>query len=304
MMSGEPAPHSASPLVLIVESPSGGVSQSLVERTPFVIGRLRECDLSLRDSRISRRHARISSPDGTYVIEDLESRHGLTVNGIPTSRRDLRIDDRIGFGIPNSYRITVGDDGSRKANLLRKASTFSGASGRSGVLGRLAAMLDVARSVEFSDGVDEVFEAVVEAALAIAGAERAFLLVRNDGGDLEVRAGRDSSGRLLRAGLPLAVARTGSPTPSTTGPTRSPSPSPTRSGPLRTRRRPPQNSTRAARSVFRSSAYELARTTRPASSRAAPTRSARSTWTAASPESRWQRATGRSSRPWRSRCPP
>ena len=69
-------------LMLLVEPDAGECVQVQVARDPFVIGRLQACDLTLRDSRISRRHARIILEDGTYLVEDLGSRHGLTVNGV------------------------------------------------------------------------------------------------------------------------------------------------------------------------------------------------------------------------------
>ena len=182
-----------SPL-LLVEPHSGECMQVHVASDPFVIGRLQDCDLTLRDSRISRRHARIRLESGSCSIEDLGSRHGLTVNGERVRRARLVVGDRIGFGIEDSYHLTVCDAGSPEAPLLTKVSGFSAGGGRTGTLGRLAAVLDVARTMEVSEGVGPVFEAVVEAALTIAGADRAFLLLRDDDGELEVKVARDSSG--------------------------------------------------------------------------------------------------------------
>ncbi len=193
-MAASPSASNAAPLSLLVESTSGNLRQVQVDRNPFLIGRLGECNLTLRDSRISRRHARILRKDGAYLIEDLQSRHGLTVNGERTLRHGLVVGDRVEFGVEDSFRITICEGINPKAVLLKKVSNLSAATSRTGALGRLAAMLEVARSVESSDGVDEVFEAVVEAALTIAGAERAFLLLREEGGELEVKVGRDAFG--------------------------------------------------------------------------------------------------------------
>lgn len=181
-------------LLLLVEPNSGECMQVHVASHSFVIGRLQDCDLTLRDSRISRRHARIRLEGGACSIEDLGSRHGLTVNGERVRSARLVVGDRLGFGIEDSYHLTVCDAGSPDVPLLRRVSGFSDDPGRTGTLGRLAAVLDVARTMEVSEGVGPVFEAVVEAALTIAGADRAFLLLRDDGGELEVKAARDSSG--------------------------------------------------------------------------------------------------------------
>ncbi len=195
-------------LLLLVEAPSGECVQVHVARNPFVIGRHQDCDLALRDGRISRRHARIRNDGGDYVIEDLESRHGVTVNDERVRERRLASGDRIGFGVADSYQLTACGGASPQAPLLKQVSRIDAARGRTGALGRLAAVMEVARTMEASDGVDEVFEAVVEAALTIAGAERAFLLLREETGDLSVKVARDSSGEKRGPGdlrVPLAM---------------------------------------------------------------------------------------------------
>lgn len=171
---------------LLVESPSGERFQVSVDQNPFLLGRLDDCHVSLLDRRISRRHAQIVRRAGAYVVEDVGSRHGVHVNGAKVRRRELRIGDRIEFGVRHSYRVTVCEPA--KAALLKKVTEPSVQRRRAGALGRLAAMLEVARTMEASHGVEAVLEAVVEAALTIARAERAFLLLRDESGALAVRA--------------------------------------------------------------------------------------------------------------------
>jgi pSer/pThr/pTyr-binding forkhead associated (FHA) protein len=49
---------------------------------PMVIGRAPECDLSVRDILMSRRHCRIVPADkGGWAIEDLGSKNGTRING-------------------------------------------------------------------------------------------------------------------------------------------------------------------------------------------------------------------------------
>ena len=50
-----------------------------------VIGRGVSCDVMLDDGDVSRRHARIiRMPDDSYLLEDLGSRNGTSVDGVPT----------------------------------------------------------------------------------------------------------------------------------------------------------------------------------------------------------------------------
>ena len=48
--------------------------------TPIVIGRGGDCDLTIVDTYLSSRHARVSRDDGDLTIEDLGSTNGTYVN--------------------------------------------------------------------------------------------------------------------------------------------------------------------------------------------------------------------------------
>ncbi len=194
-------------LSLLVEQPSGEYLQIPVNRSPFVIGRLRDCDLTLADKRISRRHAQLCLERGGIAIEDLGSRHGTIVNGESVRRTRLAVGDRIGFGVEDSFTVTVCEGRSPQTGLLKRVSEIGAGPPRAGALGRLSAVLDVARTMELASGVEEVFEAVVEAALSIAGADRAYLLLRDATGKLQVKVVRHASGACGSAAqseLPLA----------------------------------------------------------------------------------------------------
>ena len=69
------------PAALLVLSPSGQRTRVPLEPLPFLLGRQPDNNLVLRDNRASRQHARIVAENGSYVIEDLSSRHGTWVNG-------------------------------------------------------------------------------------------------------------------------------------------------------------------------------------------------------------------------------
>src|ERR1035441_10922457 len=73
--------QSARPSSLVVVDPSGHRKRVPVDPIPFLIGRQPENHLILRDSRVSRAHARIVVENGGYVLEDTGSRHGTFVNG-------------------------------------------------------------------------------------------------------------------------------------------------------------------------------------------------------------------------------
>lgn len=69
------------PVILIVEgSPRG--QQWVIHLDNVIIGRGRECQITLSDRSISREHARVWRKDEAYWIEDLGSKNGTHVNGI------------------------------------------------------------------------------------------------------------------------------------------------------------------------------------------------------------------------------
>ncbi|HEX6312285.1 MAG TPA: DUF3662 and FHA domain-containing protein [Acidimicrobiia bacterium] len=65
---------------------------------PAVIGRLPECAVTLNDPRTSRHHAEIRPYGDGFVIADLGSMNGTTVNGVAVREQELADGDMIGVG--------------------------------------------------------------------------------------------------------------------------------------------------------------------------------------------------------------
>jgi hypothetical protein len=86
-------------------SPSGLVladgSRVPVGARPVSIGRLPECDITLTDPNVSRRHAEVRPGDdgiGGHVVIDLGSTNGTKVNGIGVRSHRLQHGDEITVG--------------------------------------------------------------------------------------------------------------------------------------------------------------------------------------------------------------
>ena len=76
---------------------AGGARRELDDRV-LVIGRSTDCDITVDDPNVSRRHAEIRREDGAYWIVDLGSTNGVTVNGKRVERARLAPDDEILLG--------------------------------------------------------------------------------------------------------------------------------------------------------------------------------------------------------------
>jgi serine phosphatase RsbU (regulator of sigma subunit) len=183
----------------VVIDPSGHRARVAVAPLPFLIGRQPDSHLVLRDSRASRSHARIVVEGSGYVIEDAGSRHGTFVNGKRIFRHDLRSSDRIEFGVQDSYQLVFALDGAELKRLMEQVTAPErSAPGVGANLGKLRAILDLARTLQSSFSIDDVLNSVVDTALAITGAERGFLLLRA-GDSLEMRVARHRRGEHLPA---------------------------------------------------------------------------------------------------------
>ena len=172
-----------------------------VEPLPFLIGRQPENHLIVRDSRVSRAHARILAENGKYVLEDCGSRHGTFVNGKRIKRESLGNSDKIEFGAQDSYQLLFAMDGVELKRLMEQVGVPQDKApaphGVGSNLAKLRAILDLARTLQSSFSIDEVLASVVDTALTITGAERGFLMLRA-GEALATRVARNRNGQNLK----------------------------------------------------------------------------------------------------------
>jgi len=76
----------------------GGERTWVLDGAVTVIGRSRQCDVVLTDPNVSRRHAEVRRDGDDYVVVDLDSTNGLTVNGREVKRAALAEGDRVQLG--------------------------------------------------------------------------------------------------------------------------------------------------------------------------------------------------------------
>lgn len=96
----QPAPFAALPEAwLSIRLPQGGQEKYLIKKTVISIGRQRYNDIVVEDKRVSRDHAKIMFQNGSFVIYDLGSTNGITINGTPHMRQ---------HALNNGDRFTIG----------------------------------------------------------------------------------------------------------------------------------------------------------------------------------------------------
>ncbi|MGA9593444.1 MAG: SpoIIE family protein phosphatase [Candidatus Acidiferrales bacterium] len=183
---------------LVVIEPSGVRREVPIAASPFRIGRQAGGELMLRDSRISRQQAQILSENGSWELEDLGSRHGTYINGEKALRQELRANDRIDFGMPDSYKLVYLGEGATIEELVNRVDAPAPTQAGARELYHLGVLLEVARTLGTGLSLEDVLTAVVDAAMQLTRTERGVLLLAQPSGELTTVVARDSQRSTLR----------------------------------------------------------------------------------------------------------
>ncbi|QDV37803.1 SpoIIE family protein phosphatase [Tautonia plasticadhaerens] len=196
-----------------------GVPERVVElkHDRLLIGRSTECDLVLEESTVSSRHARLTrAADGSFLLEDLDSRNNTFLDGRPIKGMGaLRLADGQAFRICdywlvfNGTRIRVEDEDRTSSSI--RASVALGSSRDTPEPTRpgeaLRAILEISRAVGSTLELDEVLDKLLEALfLVFPQADRGFVHLTDGapvGRDLVPRRHRSRT----RTALPYTISR-------------------------------------------------------------------------------------------------
>jgi sigma-B regulation protein RsbU (phosphoserine phosphatase) len=171
----------------------------VLNRTPFSVGRKIDKDLVIADPRVSRDHALIVLEEDGFFLVDQGSKHGTFVNGERIQRQKLERNDRLEFGARDSaYAIFNPAHGT--SNTAREfLSQISGIqiSQDSTDLEKLTLFLEAARKLNTAGVLDEILMTMLEVTLRLTRAERGYVFLKDDEGNLRLAAGRNNKGEAL-----------------------------------------------------------------------------------------------------------
>ena len=77
----------------------GADKRTVLSGSRLLIGRSRDCDVTVEDPNVSRRHAELRNEDGRWIITDLGSTNGVKVNGRRVEQAALEPGDELVFGL-------------------------------------------------------------------------------------------------------------------------------------------------------------------------------------------------------------
>ena len=171
----------------------------ILNRTPFSVGRKVDKDLVIPDPRVSRDHAVIVAESGDFYVVDQGSKHGTFVNGERISRQKLQRNDRLEFGVREVAYVIFSPQHATSNTAREFLSQISGMqiSTDTTDLEKLTLFLEAARKLNTVGVLDEILMTLIDATLKLIRAERGYVFLRDDEGELRLAAGRNSKGEAL-----------------------------------------------------------------------------------------------------------
>ena len=183
---------------------------------PVIIGRHPECSIQIDDGSVSRHHAQVTSVDGVWFLEDLESRNGTYLNGEAIQKQTRLFDGAvikicdIRFSFQGSDDIVVGgrptleERDYRKGLLPRRSSVILADDSESHVMSqldppshqtiqttkvsaeaKLAAITKITHALSEALNRDEMLSKILDFLFELFGeADRGFIMLKDGAGVL------------------------------------------------------------------------------------------------------------------------
>jgi phosphoserine phosphatase RsbU/P len=166
-----------------------------LDHSPYSVGRKVDKDLVIADPRVSRDHALIVSENGCFYVVDQGSKHGTFVNGERVQRHKLERNDRLEFGVRDVAYVIFHPLHLQTSNTAREfLSQISGMhiSTETTDLEKLTLFLEAARKLNTIGVLDEILVTLLDATLKLTRAERGYVFMKGEDGNLRLAAGRNA----------------------------------------------------------------------------------------------------------------
>jgi serine phosphatase RsbU (regulator of sigma subunit)/DNA-binding response OmpR family regulator len=158
----------------------------------FTIGRSSTNTLVLGQMGISRNHAEVLCQDGNYRLRDLGSKLGTCLNGVKIEEAQLSSGDRVELGGLQGMTLFF-----QKGDLLQSLLSLSDSKSDINLsihgfkeIGMLLATFRALSSVSL---LDDLLALVVDSAIQLTGAERGFIMLKEENDNLSFRCARNSN---------------------------------------------------------------------------------------------------------------
>src|SRR5262245_52553219 len=156
-----------------------------LDKMPFLIGRRETNSLRLGGSEVSREHAEIAAENGRFILRDKASRYGTFVNGEAVTEVELRSGDKVRLGRGGGADLVFLTSDEQPSLTGGRSTT-----GARDDLRQITVLLEGFRALGTGRVLQEVLALVLDAAIEISGAERAFIMLSTSDGTLEFKLAR------------------------------------------------------------------------------------------------------------------
>lgn len=194
---------------------AGKESWANVTGPKFTIGRSSTNNLVLGHMGVSRSHAEVLVRDGEYVLRDLDSKLGTYLNGIRVEEAKMSNGDRIQLGGPQGTALLF-----QAGDLLHSLLSLSDSKSEISLSIRgfkdIGMLLATFRALSSISLLDDLLALVVDTAIQLTGAERGFIMLKEENEGLSFRCARncfksplDGSSFQTSRRIPFEVFKTG-----------------------------------------------------------------------------------------------
>ncbi len=181
----------------------------------FAVGRSSTNDLVLSQMGVSRSHAEVLVQNGEYLLRDVGSKLGTYLNGVKVEEAKLTSGDRIQLGGLQGMVLVF-----QQSDLLQSLLSISDSKPEISLPVRdfkeIGMLLATFRALSSISLLDDLLALVVDTAIELTGAERGFIMLKEDDENLSFRCARNSYKRALDGSsfqtsrrIPLDVFKTG-----------------------------------------------------------------------------------------------
>ena len=162
-----------------------------LDRDEIVVGRKADANVVFSDPFVSRQHARLVRSETGFTLIDL-SRGGTFVNGQRIQEQELHPGDRVYLGRPSAEFQYLNDAGpgtttvpspenlDQNRSLVDLAFKLPPQMAESSALEKISRILDFQYQFGKTFSAERTFEDLLASALEISGAERGYILLKQE----------------------------------------------------------------------------------------------------------------------------
>ncbi len=181
-----------------------GKETRIAAQMPFRIGRLPQMNLVLPYQYISRHHADLQLDSSGQNLEIVAISKECFVNGERVSRHTLNASDEVRFGFLEGPLLRLADETATVPSLRATLDQLKQPSGVSADLAKLSWFVEAAQRLNTVGAVQEILEALIDTTLDLTHFERGYVFLKSAAADLQLTAGRTSSGEAAGDGSNLS----------------------------------------------------------------------------------------------------